>query len=104
MMRQGDPTVAVADLDLAFFGDVLDAAAVPPGTRFVLADDTGTPIAGETAPGPVTAVPIPRADWVLRVTPPAPALPPVRLAERFAAFVGVLAAAAWLVRRVPLQR
>ena len=64
--RGADSGVAIADLDLSFVGDVLDAVHAPPGTHFALNDDAGIPIAGATGPGESIAVPIPRANWMLR--------------------------------------
>ena len=98
--RSTDSGVAVADLDLSFVGDVLDAVHAPPGTRLTLSDDAGTPIAGTTGPGESSAIPIPRANWILRAsgeTGARPALLP--LAERVLALMALLAAITWSWRR-----
>ena len=100
LMRRNDSAVAIAELDLAFFGDTLDAASAAPGTRFALIDEAGTSIVGALDPDHASLVPIPRADWLLGITPPSAPLPLRRVVERFAAFASVVAAAAWLMRRL----
>jgi hypothetical protein len=94
--RAPEAGVAVADLDLSFLSDVLGAVHAPPGTRFALADDSGTAFAGATGDDETALVPIPRADWVLRATSGSTGWPPLLpLAERFVALTGILATIAW---------
>ena len=103
--REAAGPIAVADLDLAFLGEVLDGVRTPPGVSFALRDEAGTPILGGDPEGETTDVPLPQAGWLLRAAVVPHQLPPLLpVLERWAALAVLVGGLVSLGRRLFRRR